>query len=113
MAGFGGLWKHPKTTQHALKVFQMWKLDTVQKKNCQLIIPLFILLMELFSNLFSEMNDSCAEPFDICHVIGHLHSCSALSFNDPHPPPEFYKKTKFAFCRDCGNCTANGNAEAE
>ena len=22
----------PKTTQHALKVFQMWKLDTVQKK---------------------------------------------------------------------------------
>ena len=103
----------PKTTQHALKVFQMWKLDTVQKKNCQLIIPLFILLMELFSNLFSEMNDSCAEPFDICHVIGHLHSCSALSFNDPHPPPEFYKKNKFAFCRDCGNCTANGNAEAE
>ena len=54
-----------------------------------------MLLMELFSNLVRRM--TVVQNLDMCHVIGHLHSCSALSFNDPHPPPEFYKRQNVHF----------------
>jgi len=54
-----------------------------------------MLLMELFSNLVRRM--TVVQNLDMCHVVGHLHSCSALSFNDPHPPPEFYKRRNLHF----------------